>query len=40
VTGKERERLWARGTEIYPAWNVYRRRAAEREIAIFVLENV
>jgi deazaflavin-dependent oxidoreductase (nitroreductase family) len=39
-TGQERERLWALGTEMYPAWNVYRRRATKREIAIFVLENV
>jgi deazaflavin-dependent oxidoreductase (nitroreductase family) len=40
ATGQERERLWALGTEIYPAWTVYRRRAANREIAVFVLENI
>jgi deazaflavin-dependent oxidoreductase (nitroreductase family) len=40
ATGQERERLWALGTQIYPAWTVYRRRAANREIAVFVLENV
>jgi deazaflavin-dependent oxidoreductase (nitroreductase family) len=39
ATGQEHERLWARGTNIYPAWNVYRRRAGRREIAIFVLED-
>jgi deazaflavin-dependent oxidoreductase (nitroreductase family) len=40
VTGQERDRFWALGTRIYPAWSAYRRRAANREIAIFVLENV
>lgn len=40
ATGQEYECLWARGTDIYPAWNVYRRRAAKRQIAIFVLEDV
>jgi len=39
ATGQEHERLWAQSTNIYPAWNVYRRRAAKREIAIFVLED-
>jgi deazaflavin-dependent oxidoreductase (nitroreductase family) len=39
VTDHERESLWALGTRIYPAWSAYRRRAANREIGIFVLEN-
>ncbi len=39
ATGEERRRLWALGTEIYPAWNVYRRRATSREIGVFVLED-
>jgi deazaflavin-dependent oxidoreductase (nitroreductase family) len=40
ATGQERERLWALGTQIYPAWTSYRRRAANREIGVFVLENL
>lgn len=39
ATGEERRRLWAMGTEIYPAWNIYRERAASREIGIVVLED-
>jgi deazaflavin-dependent oxidoreductase (nitroreductase family) len=38
--GQERDHIWARGIAIYPAWNVYQRRASQREIAIFVLEKV
>ena len=40
VTGQDRERFWALGTRIYPAWDAYRRRAGNREIGVFILENV
>lgn len=36
--GEERDRLWARGLEIYPGWASYEVRAAPRVIQIFVLE--
>ncbi len=38
VTGAERERILALDLLEYPARELYRRRAANREIAVFVLE--
>jgi deazaflavin-dependent oxidoreductase (nitroreductase family) len=35
--GEERERLWRRGLEFYPAWTQYQRRAGDREIPVVVL---
>jgi deazaflavin-dependent oxidoreductase (nitroreductase family) len=36
--GEMRARIWQEGLEIYPGWSQYERRAAHRQIAIFVLE--
>jgi deazaflavin-dependent oxidoreductase (nitroreductase family) len=36
--GEVRERIWQQGLEVYPGWSQYERRAAHREIAVFVLE--
>ena len=35
--GEERDRLWRRGLEFYPAWVGYERRAANRRIPVMVL---
>ena len=40
TSGEERKRLWELGTEIYPGWNAYERRARGRAIGIFVLQDV
>jgi deazaflavin-dependent oxidoreductase (nitroreductase family) len=37
VDGELRERLWRRALAIYPGWDAYERRAAHREIGIFLL---
>jgi deazaflavin-dependent oxidoreductase (nitroreductase family) len=37
ASGAQRERIWARGLEVYPGWSQYERRASERRIAVFVL---
>jgi deazaflavin-dependent oxidoreductase (nitroreductase family) len=36
--GDVRDRIWREGLEVYPGWSQYERRAAHREIAVFVLE--
>jgi deazaflavin-dependent oxidoreductase (nitroreductase family) len=38
ATGEERARIWAQGLKVYPGWSQYERRAANRTIAIFVLD--
>jgi deazaflavin-dependent oxidoreductase (nitroreductase family) len=35
-----RERIWAEGLKVYPGWSQYERRAAHRQIAVFVLDAV
>lgn len=35
--GAERERIWRKGLTFYPAWEQYERRAAPRQVPIFVL---
>jgi deazaflavin-dependent oxidoreductase (nitroreductase family) len=37
LNGEERERWYARGIEIYPAWTGYRKRAAHRQIPVIEL---
>jgi hypothetical protein len=37
VGGRERERLWERAVEIYPAYAEYQRRT-ERELPVVVLD--
>jgi deazaflavin-dependent oxidoreductase (nitroreductase family) len=39
TAGVERSRFWELGTEIYPGWNGYERRARGRVIGIFVLQD-
>jgi deazaflavin-dependent oxidoreductase (nitroreductase family) len=36
--GELRERIWQEGLRVYPGWSQYEKRAAHREIAVFVLE--
>lgn len=36
--GPQRERIWREGLTVYPGWSQYERRAADRRIAVFVLE--
>jgi deazaflavin-dependent oxidoreductase (nitroreductase family) len=38
ATGDERGRIWEEGLKVYPGWSQYERRAANRTIAIFVLD--
>ncbi len=38
--GEERERLWQMAEQLYSGYSAYRRRAAHREIGIFVLTPV
>jgi deazaflavin-dependent oxidoreductase (nitroreductase family) len=40
VEGERRARIWDQGLKIYPGWSTYERRAADRRIAVFVLEPV
>ena len=36
--GERRARIWREALAIYPGWSQYERRAAHREIAVYVLE--
>jgi deazaflavin-dependent oxidoreductase (nitroreductase family) len=36
--GEMRARIWQEGLKVYPGWSQYERRAANRQIAVFVLE--
>ena len=38
ATGAERTALWKQMAEIYPPYDDYQRRAAQREIPVVVLE--
>jgi deazaflavin-dependent oxidoreductase (nitroreductase family) len=38
VSDDEKEKLWPRFVDIWPAYNTYRSRAAHRNIRVFVLE--
>lgn len=38
--GERRRAIWAEGLRVYPGWSQYERRAAHRQIAVFVLEPV
>lgn len=38
VEGDRRRRIWEEGLRVYPGWSQYERRAANRRIAVFVLE--
>ncbi len=40
VEGDRRRRIWDEGLRVYPGWSQYERRAANRRIAVFVLEPV
>ena len=40
LEGEERERLYARGIEIYPGWEQYRKRASHRQIPVIELTPV
>jgi deazaflavin-dependent oxidoreductase (nitroreductase family) len=37
ATPSERDEIWAKGLEFYPAWKKYEARAGERQIEAFVL---
>jgi deazaflavin-dependent oxidoreductase (nitroreductase family) len=36
--GEQRERIWREGLEVYPGWSQYERRAGDRRIGVYVLE--
>lgn len=36
--GEERDRLWRKGVEIFPGWEVFQRRASNRRIPVIILE--
>ena len=36
--GEQRARIWREGLTVYPGWSQYERRAAHREIAVYVLQ--
>jgi deazaflavin-dependent oxidoreductase (nitroreductase family) len=38
--GDRRRRIWNQGLRVYPGWSQYERRAANRQIAVFVLDPV
>ena len=38
ATGDQRQRIWETGLRIYPGWTQYEKRAAHRQIVVFVLE--
>ena len=40
ASGEERARIWAVGLKVYPGWSQYERRASNRKIAVFVLDEV
>jgi len=35
--GEQRARIWREGLKVYPGWSQYERRAAHREIIVYVL---
>jgi deazaflavin-dependent oxidoreductase (nitroreductase family) len=37
--GDRRSRIWEEGLKVYPGWSQYERRASDRRIAVFVLED-
>ena len=37
--GEERAQIWAQGLRVYPGWSQYERRAAHRDIVVFVLRD-
>jgi deazaflavin-dependent oxidoreductase (nitroreductase family) len=37
VQGEQRARLWREGLKVYPGWSQYERRAAHREITVYLL---
>lgn len=39
VDGAQRERIWREALTVYPGWDAYERRAANRRIPVFVLED-
>jgi deazaflavin-dependent oxidoreductase (nitroreductase family) len=39
AAGDVRARIWQEGLKVYPGWSQYERRAANREIAVFVLDS-
>ena len=38
ATEDRRARIWQEGLKVYPGWSHYERRAAHRDIAVYVLE--
>lgn len=38
--GERRERIWGEGLRVYPGWSQYERRAGDRRIVVYVLEQV
>lgn len=38
ATGERRAQIWAAGLRIYPGWTQYEKRAAHRDIHVFVLQ--
>jgi deazaflavin-dependent oxidoreductase (nitroreductase family) len=38
--GDRRHQIWQEGLRVYPGWSQYERRAANRRIAVFVLEPI
>jgi deazaflavin-dependent oxidoreductase (nitroreductase family) len=38
ATGERRAAIWQEGLRVYPGWTQYEKRAAHREIVVFVLE--
>jgi deazaflavin-dependent oxidoreductase (nitroreductase family) len=40
VEGEQRARIWQQALAVYPGWSAYERRAAHRDIAVFLLEPV
>lgn len=38
--GERRRQIWAEGLRVYPGWSQYEIRAANRRIAVFVLEPI
>jgi deazaflavin-dependent oxidoreductase (nitroreductase family) len=38
ATGEARARIWEQGLKVYPGWSQYERRAANRDIAVFLLD--
>lgn len=37
--GEPRERIWQQGLKVYPGWSQYERRAGDRKITIFILDD-